>query len=358
MSVRATQIYVSILRPLSGTVPQTVSDILGLTSGEDCFLVTLFRLATNTFAISVGGHQTATHQYVYGTCSNTFALLAACGVNPTMNVTQYLGFTVYNIQGASNTMFVTGPDSVPKGSVLNEVILADDLLQTIGMSNDVERAYIAANTILFSQTAFPIFPRECVDIFGFVDTADLTDSNYERDTTQTFVQQHLSYTINNGPCVQKNYRPFVGSSAASGYDEMEVTPPTLVSQTLTLQYPYPPLIGGGNTIFEFKNPTFGNNDRLQFTVIDRTTRGGDRIIYGDPKWAKAQVFEYEIVNVKRSVMEEFVTFVNLSLGKDIGLTDWFGQQFAGVIIAPESPILETVSGFTIRLRFQGVATTF
>lgn len=353
MAVRLSQIHVAVMRPKSGTVPVDAQNVFALDDSGD--LLTAFGICTNSFVLS----QLSTHQYVYGVCSNAFVFVAATGINQTVDVLQYLGLTVRNVQPVSNTMFQNASGQPPRGSLLWNVV-ESICLNNFGWDEDVIRAYRADDSLGFVQVIFPNFPRDIYDVIGFHDEADLSDSEYDRDENQHCCKQHLTYTLNTGPCVTKNYNPFIGSSSAGDYDEMETTAPVLVKQTLTLQYPIPPLVGGdeGNTIFDFKNPTFGNGDSLQFTVIDRTTRGGDRIIYGDPKWAKAQLFDYQIINVKKSVMEEFVAFVNMSLGKNIGITDWFGQQFIGVIVAPESPIQETVSGYTITLRFQGEPGTW
>lgn len=344
MAIRVTQVYVSVLRPLGGIAPQDVNNILALEAGNVADLPTKFTVVVNAFSFD----EIAEHQYVYRSCANEFFLVSTIGMDVTEDIVQYLNLTPRQLVDVNNSLFANVP-GFPNGSQAFPVEFfntdnAFNLSETLG------RAYKADNSFSLVEVAAAIFPYDLVDIFSWTQVIDPSGTEYGREETQHCIKQAVSYSINNGPCVEKNYRPFISEETDDSYETIDANAPTLVSQTLHLRYP---ATGMATHEFDFKNPRFGNLDSLQFTVIDRTTRGGDRIIYGDPKWAKAQLFEYEITNVKKETMEAFVEFVNASLGKDILLTDWFGQAFKGVIIAPQSPITETNGGYSVSLRFQG-----
>ena len=106
-------------------------------------------------------------------------------------------------------------------------------------------------------------------------------------------------------------------------------------------------------------PNFGNDDVLNFTRIDRTTRGNDRKIFSDPKWAKFERLTFSMSGNTAECtagIDEIIDFLNISLMKEIGLTDWEGRTWAGFIVAPDTEVSETPQGFQLQLVFEGELT--
>ncbi len=147
------------------------------------------------------------------------------------------------------------------------------------------------------------------------------------------LNQSVTYRLSNG-CLEKTYSPFVGGSSDSSYTPPSTTAPTLGRDTLTLTYPYI----SPTTTLELRSPEFGNKDRLAFNRINRETRGGTLIVFADPKWPKSQVLVLQVDHLKHSQVVELLEFLAESLGKEIGLLDWEGRQWRGIITTPDATV--------------------
>ena len=135
-------------------------------------------------------------------------------------------------------------------------------------------------------------------------------------------------------CRLRNYTPSVGGSSSDKFTPPSSTPPTLGQATVTLTYPF---ISPTETLV-LRNPVFGDRDRLQFSRINRESRGGDAIIFADPQWPKNQVLVVQIDSLSELKASDLIDFLEMSIGQEIGLLDWFNQQWRGVIITPDVAI--------------------
>jgi hypothetical protein len=52
-----------------------------------------------------------------------------------------------------------------------------------------------------------------------------------------------------------------------------------------------------------------------------------------------------------------INFLNTTLGKEIRLADWEGRTWRGIIIAPETNVIEQQTGISLELVFEGEVTT-
>jgi hypothetical protein len=149
------------------------------------------------------------------------------------------------------------------------------------------------------------------------------------------------------PCLEKSYSPFIGSGSPGA---PPTTPPTLGAATLTLTYPYI----APTTTLVLRNPEFQNKESLNFNRINRETRGGTLAVYADPDWPKAKVLTLTLRHLKQTQVDALLTFLQESLGKEIGLLDHENRQWRGIILNPDAEIAHVSrEDRTVELQFEG-----
>jgi len=306
--------------------------------------------------------QEATTNFVYGDVANTFfdgPKSNLAGRDWQVDVQQDIGFTErYRINPFADQMFSAAAD--PASSRVGRVFAHDATNEFDWNDHDgdvayeaLQRTYLASNTFSWTQTLLDT--PEVGDLFDtfLVDaqTLDTAGTDFGGTAAQTFLRQHVTFRVQGAICPEKEYTPFVGESGDSSYPEVSTTPPILGSGVLTLTHPRvtPTLT------LTLKNPEFGNSDVITFTKVDRQTRGGDRKFFADSNWGSTQSFELSIENVQscKVTIDEILEFLNTSLGEEIGLLDWEGRQWKGIIVAPESDVIPRVGGHDVRILFEG-----
>ena len=333
----------------SNTVVRTVVQTIGFVSSVAPATFTV--LAANRLYFSQG--QSATHNYVYIDVGNNLGLVGTSGYNWEIDIIQYIGFkgprTV--LPCTNHIGFENFCREATILSVQNNLSFIDHTGSPVYPETEtaLHQAYIAANNLGFTQVLVGAQVEDLYQYMGLNDSVTSIGTDFTRASAQSCIKQHLTYTISGSPCPEKEYTPFIGESGDSSYGSVSTTPPTLTTGTLTLTYPKvtPTLT------LVLKNPVMGNTDNLTFRVINRRTRGGDQILFGDPKWSKTQIQAMTIDNVCSTDLDNLVSFINSSLGKEIGLLDWEGRNWTGVIIAPQTEITKKASGFSVTLEFQG-----
>lgn len=345
MAVRATLSYVSVMRPTSGAIELSVGNNFGWV--ETAALNTFFVDAFDNF----GWAELAEHNYVGVICSNSLGLVAECGMDAFERVIQYMGWTPRQVVSVSNSLWVTDANAdnpYPKGALVFQV-------QSVDVSNEfnfdasIIQAHNATNGLSWESIAAPTIAAECFNEFGFVGEVTSEDTTYERDDVQHFLKQSVSYTISGKKCVEKEYAPQVGSGDNQDYDTISLSPPVLTPGTLTLTHP----VAMPSLTLVLKNPDFRDTDGLKFTYVNDLSRGGERLVFGDPDWPKYDLRSFKVSNLKVSQMQDLVSFMNATLGQEIGLLDWEGLQWKGIIDAPQTAVVSTRAGFAVTLSFQG-----
>lgn len=169
------------------------------------------------------------------------------------------------------------------------------------------------------------------------------------------VTQAAAYTLIVGSTIC-DYSPFVGTSS----DPNAPTPPSetidglmsVIEAPFQLVYP-----ADGSAVTDsvtLKTPNLGNLDRLAFNRVLRETRGGTLIVFADPIWPKLQTLVLSFSGLKQTEAMAVLTFIEAHLGLEIGLIDWEHRFWKGVIINPDTPIIEDGrDSFTVSLEFQG-----
>lgn len=134
------------------------------------------------------------------------------------------------------------------------------------------------------------------------------------------------------------YSPFVGSTTDPAAPQNILKNQPVIDPArrgVTLFYPW----SSPTTTLDLRGPDFGNRNRLEFQRINRETRGGTLIIWADPIWPKNERLVLNFAGLTEAEGQSALDFIALSLGKEIGFTDWEGNTVHGVIMTPSEPLV-------------------
>lgn len=216
----------------------------------------------------------------------------------------------------------------------------------LNFSQETFRHYFPTSSLALTDLAD--FSRELISELSLSDLAEFLMEFNRSLISEISFSQSVGYFIQSSQ-IECIYSPFVGT-VASGVTPPSVTVPTLVKGILTLTYPY---VSPTETLI-LRNPVFGNAHRLEYQRINRTSRGGTLLIYADPVWPKQQVLVIQVDGLKESKKTEFLQFLNLSLGKEVGLLDHESRQWKGIITTPEAAATQVDrNSYSISFEFEG-----
>ena len=104
-----------------------------------------------------------------------------------------------------------------------------------------------------------------------------------------------------------------------------------------------------------RNPEVDNARRSSFSRVLRETRGGSLTVYRDSNWPIIKKLLYTIVANKRTEIDSLQAFFNATLGLNINLIDWLGEEWTGIVLNPNEPATEDREGYwTVSFEFEGV----
>lgn len=107
-----------------------------------------------------------------------------------------------------------------------------------------------------------------------------------------------------------------------------------------------------------RNPQWGDRESLNFSRINRTTRGGTRIVFSDPTWPKFTGFTLDFTLTRQDMVTELSEFLLDSLGQEVQFSDWTGRYFLGLITNPDTVISQTGrKRWECTIQFEGEETT-
>ena len=121
---------------------------------------------------------------------------------------------------------------------------------------------------------------------------------------------------------------------------------------------YPALSAATDTV-ELRAPELDNIDRVSFTRISRETRGGKLTIFADPTWPKVQTIIATFIGLTEAEKDEVLNFFLTHIGKEIGMQDWEGREWVGIVTTPNESAVQdgkscTGRGWTLTFEFEGV----
>lgn len=67
---------------------------------------------------------------------------------------------------------------------------------------------------------------------------------------------------------------------------------------------------------------------------DNESRGGTINYFRDPDWPVARILQLGFSGICDATVPDIFDFLADSLGAEVGLLDWIGQQWRGIIIDP------------------------
>lgn len=174
------------------------------------------------------------------------------------------------------------------------------------------------------------------------------------------VGQSLTYYVLDA-CGKKSYAPYIGESTIS----TNPTPPDATAPFIQglpegerFQLLYPG-IGEATDTVELRAPNLDNRERLAFTRINRETRGGRLTVFADPTWPQVNTLVLSFSGLKKTEVDSLQDFLKNYLGQEVGLIDWEGHQWVGIITTPTDQAVQDSGGacgrnWTVSLEFEGV----
>jgi len=257
-----------------------------------------------------------------------YGLKQEVSVNLVLNIP--LAQRVYPQQKSGPTK-VGSANSHIQLSQFTRTVLYEKVLQTLNLSQTVtyDVALPVSNTLELVHS---------VTVLGILVRATTSQLNCESMVTFHRVQ-FCDYDIGVG-------------AGDCGFPVPTMVEPILVRRATTiLTYPY---ITPTETL-ELRNPDFDNSLQLEFRRINRRSRGGTLQIYRDEAWPKSERLIFSVSALKEQTSRDLLFFLNMSVGKEIGLLDFESRQWRGIILTPSTQIKEDSKvGFSASLEFEGV----
>jgi len=258
---------------------------------------------------------------------------------------------IYRI--VTDTFAVTDMARVPIELTINETLTLVDLTS---MTN-------VAHVITFVQTAVGgRSPGVQIQPIVLVDTA-VNSGTFRRTVTDTLGIGHSLTYFEDSPCNRKNYTPFRGDTtvpsaktapaaeAITPQADTSVSDPCAPSRFLL----YWPARGARDTTVSIRAPEFGNRDRNAYTRVSRETRGGRLVVYSDTAWPNVRSMAVTFIGLTKAHVTSLQSLFYDHLGEVIGITDWEGFEWEGIITDPGQPATEDGGrGWTVTFNFEGV----
>lgn len=339
--------------PETGDQNRNASNVLGFTAAELAEYDPVF----NVIVANVLGFSAQEAEALYGAV--THSLFSVNSVNPdaVIDVENFLGFTDRRFHDVGNIIL----SRIGNSSVVTEAVLAvtaNFFFTNPDIDNSVIDAHIAPNVFGFSNSVSSATFATTSNTFTLSDVIASTGSSERAPGNTGFMKQSISFSIDNdNTCREQRFDPLIGESDDESFGVFLTTAPTIIPTQAGITLTYPRESPTSTLLLEI--PNFGNEDTWNFTRIDRTTRGNDRKIFSDPKWAKFERLTFTMSGNTADCtagIDEIIAFLNVSLMKEIGFTDWEGRTWKGFIVAPETEVSETVDGFSLQIIFEGELT--
>lgn len=197
----------------------------------------------------------------------------------------------------------------------------------------------AENSVTFDHAVSATVGKGLLNTVVFSNTASATSSDTRPASNSVSFDQSVAYTLVR-PNTLCEYSPF-GLRPLRGHTSE------------TFQLVFPPA-GPYTDTLALKNPNFGNRERLGITRIQRETRGGTLDVYTDPIWPKTTTLVLQFSDLKRTEANALKTFHLSHLGQEVGLMDWEGVYWVGVIVEFDPIVTDRPGNYTAGFQFEAV----
>lgn len=106
---------------------------------------------------------------------------------------------------------------------------------------------------------------------------------------------------------------------------------------------------------ELPRPEQENGLRLDFTRVNRRTRGGDLVVFADSQWPKTKTLTLRFMFYGETRAENIRAFLKISVGKMVHYEDHYGATWQGLIMTPSAEIVQEDRFLkSVNLEFQGM----
>lgn len=211
------------------------------------------------------------------------------------------------------------------------------------------------DVLVFTQTAVGGKLKALAQALEF-EEALVVQGNFVRLVEDTLGIGHALTYMNVMPCTKKAYSPFVGENTIPGATAPPSTtlPISQADPDVSRFLLYTPARGPRSTTVSLRAPEMDNRDRNAYSRVSRETRGGSLVIFADPNWPKVRTMAATIVGLELADVNAYQTFLLSTLGQEIGITDWEGREWAGVITNPNDQVTQDGRDrWTISFTFEG-----
>ncbi len=243
-------------------------------------------------------------------------------------------------------------DTINLVSTGHAPIITQSVTHTLNISDDVPNGVVNTVILFTHQVAFG-YAINIVHDLGLTQNLHL-EGNWVRTIEHTNLLGHALTWYEDTLCGKKQYTPFQGESTVSD---------ATIPPSNTLQDPqgdtgnfslYSPYLGVAIEEVILRKPEMDNRDRNAYTRVSEETRGGKLIVYADPDWPEVRTLAVTVVGLTETKVDELQTFMQDTLGEEIGITDWEGRLWKGIITNPgESATQDGKAMWTISFEFQG-----
>lgn len=209
------------------------------------------------------------------------------------------------------------------------------------------------DTLALTQCIQFSFAYEITQTMNITDQVDL-EGLWVRSVEHSNIVGHSLTWYEDTPCGRKQYTPFQGENTISS---------NFTAPRNTLQDPqgdtsdfslYIPYLGVPTSKVTMRKPELDNRDRNAYTRVNHETRGGKLIVYADPQWPNVRTLAVTIIGLLESEVDELQDFMEETLGQEIGLTDWEGRLWKGIITNPnEVATQDGKKRWTVTFEFEG-----
>jgi len=292
--------------------------------------------------------------------------LSAAGAENTLNLTQsvvysaplkqYVSHHIYFVQSIPTPIQVTASNTLYFAQIAGIPLPTQHVSHTLNFVQDspIGRFDQTLNLTQNVTFAFAIWAANTLNLSDSVTKTSI----YLRPVEHTNILGHSLAWYEDTPCDKKNYTPFQGENTIN----TDFTAPRE-----TLQDPqgdtgnfslYQPYLGTPTSEVVLRKPEMDNRDRNAQNRVNRETRGGKMFVYADPNWPKVRTLAVTIIGLTETQVDDLQTFMQSTLGQEIGLTDWEGRLWKGVITNPDEVATQDGRGmWTVTFEFEGEMLT-
>ena len=230
-------------------------------------------------------------------------------------------------------------------------VSAESVLELLGEVRE-NRTGAAGDWLLFLQTAAVDKCKPARSQLELTGEAALWLSAPRSAASVLALTQAVTYSIVSRGVLQQ-YRPFVGEGASGSPTPPPSTigPPEHGARSFQLFHPAEGIVTDSVTL---RSPNLGNKDRLSFNRVLRETRGGTLIVFADPIWPKIQTLVLAFSGLRSAQAQQLLAFLETHVGEEIGLLDWEGRTWKGIVTSPTEPVVQDGKDrFSASLEFEG-----